>query len=671
MARFTQPVGSSNNGGAALNYVQVAGTQQTISSAPNAIVDLDITTTGAPVQISVTGEGANAAAGSWLRLNLFRDNTEIGNPIQMESSAASENVPFAINFIDDVAAGTYNYSARVTTITGGNWTFGEAAGPVINAVELTGFKGDAGDTGSNGTNGTNGTNGADGASAYDIAVENGFSGTEQEWLDSLVGGGSDVDLGNFTFEDSTARVSDNEMILEALDGDETVSAQIKIGNGDVPINIVAYETDESSYGTGDWATAQWQSDGNGAGQIVLTGITSIAQHLNNFNYDFQKVLINDTTLVAFSSASYGGGNATIDVSEGPAGGTTATVLALRFIQSIGSGMMIDYDDSEMNILASDMEINITTTGGNDLNITSSDDLDLEASDDIRFSSDINGDQKYWSMDSIGQFNLPGEGYISNPSNSSGDGNGYDTIKIVPDSDREQYDQYLIIDPTEPNHIHVRAGGTQDESLAELILGGEDTYVKVSDTDDSVTILANNININSYVSPSSLNINTYSGATIQSNRTSAYSDEDKVVAVLGDINAVVPAETAFTVNGGSLGTMPTFNGDPLFSGTYVKTGPLVHFQIQVDMDNITNFGTGQYYVDLPFPAKYGYQVREGCLHDISADKQYAIGGHVSAGQSRLNLFFTDTNGQDQEFDHNSPITLAVADNFHVSGTYISE
>jgi hypothetical protein len=136
------------------------------------------------------------------------------------------------------------------------------------------------------------------------------------------------------------------------------------------------------------------------------------------------------------------------------------------------------------------------------------------------------------------------------------------------------------------------------------------------------------------------------------------------------DAVAVTETSFTVNGGSLGTMPTFNGAPLFSGSYVKTGPLVHFQIQVDMDNITSFGTGQYYVDLPFPAKYGYQVREGCLHDISADKQYAIGGHVSAGQYRLNLFFTDTNGQDQEFDHNSPITLAVADNFHVSGTYIS-
>ena len=39
----------------------------------------------------------------------------------------------------------------------------------------------------NGTNGLDGTNGQDGKSAYDIAVEQGFQGTEAEWLESLKG----------------------------------------------------------------------------------------------------------------------------------------------------------------------------------------------------------------------------------------------------------------------------------------------------------------------------------------------------------------------------------------------------------------------------------------------------------------------------------------------------
>lgn len=132
----------------------------------------------------------------------------------------------------------------------------------------------------------------------------------------------------------------------------------------------------------------------------------------------------------------------------------------------------------------------------------------------------------------------------------------------------------------------------------------------------------------------------------------------------------PEEVSFAVLGGSLGTQPTFNGAPLFSGSYVKVGPLVHFEIQVDMDNITSFGTGQYFVDLPFAAKYGYQVREGCLHDVSTGKQYSIGGHVYANEVRLALSFTDSNGLDSVFDFNSPVTLTTEDNFHISGTYIA-
>jgi hypothetical protein len=141
---------------------------------------------------------------------------------------------------------------------------------------------------------------------------------------------------------------------------------------------------------------------------------------------------------------------------------------------------------------------------------------------------------------------------------------------------------------------------------------------------------------------------------------------------GEDGATGPAaeETSFTVNGGTLGTQPTFDGAPLFSGSYVKNGPLVHFQIQVDMDNITGFGTGQYYVDLPFVPKYGYQFKNGCYHDISTEKQYAIGGHVYAGNSQMLLSYTDSNGQDADFDHNSPVTLNVADNFHIAGSYIT-
>lgn len=138
--------------------------------------------------------------------------------------------------------------------------------------------------------------------------------------------------------------------------------------------------------------------------------------------------------------------------------------------------------------------------------------------------------------------------------------------------------------------------------------------------------------------------------------------------VSDLDSVV-VDTPFVVNGGTTGTQPTFSGAPMFTGSYVKQGDSVTFRINVEMDNITNFGTGQYFVDLPFVSKYGILLRSGCLHDTSNSNQWSIAGHVFAGESRLTLWYTASTGQDELFDHNSPITLEVADTFHVSGTYI--
>lgn len=55
------------------------------------------------------------------------------------------------------------------------------------ATGSQGVKGDTGDQGPPGSTGATGSTGADGLSAYEIAVDNGFVGTESEWLASLIG----------------------------------------------------------------------------------------------------------------------------------------------------------------------------------------------------------------------------------------------------------------------------------------------------------------------------------------------------------------------------------------------------------------------------------------------------------------------------------------------------
>ena len=93
---------------------------------------------------------------------------------------------------------------------------------------------------------------------------------------------------------------------------------------------------------------------------------------------------------------------------------------------------------------------------------------------------------------------------------------------------------------------------------------------------------------------------------------------------------------------------------------------------MDFDNITSFGTGQYYLKLPFPSKRNYQLSDGCLHDISTGREYPISGHVLANSDDLYLQSIDSQGNSAfniDFTYNNPVTLAPADNFHVAGTYI--
>ena len=183
----------------------------------------------------------------------------------------------------------------------------------------------------------------------------------------------------------------------------------------------------------------------------------------------------------------------------------------RFVYPVGSGggsasadiadfifINEDEDNSTMT-LPINKEMTIETTrddgGDADINIYSADDIFITArGDDVNISafnevSIESDDENYtWTFTNSGNLDLPGDGYISNPSNSSGDPNtpNVDTLHLVPDSDLDN-DRYIILDPTSPNHIHIRAGGEMDNSLAQLILGGEKANVSVTDNSHDVGI----------------------------------------------------------------------------------------------------------------------------------------------------------------------------------------
>lgn len=120
----------------ALNYTQVLATRVVGTSGAATLGSATITTSGYPVHIMATGDAENTTAGGWARLQLYRGSTAIGTIVHVEGSAGSENIPFALQFIDTQAAGTYTYSLKTINTAGGNFNFGETDGPTITLVEL-------------------------------------------------------------------------------------------------------------------------------------------------------------------------------------------------------------------------------------------------------------------------------------------------------------------------------------------------------------------------------------------------------------------------------------------------------------------------------------------------------------------------------------------------------
>lgn len=122
---------------------------------------------------------------------------------------------------------------------GSNGTNGKDGENGLSAYELAvqeGFTGSLtewlnslkGADGKDGAEGGNGTDGKDGLSAYEIALKNGFVGTESEWLDSLKGkdgedGNSPEVSGFATTEYVEERLSEILVILENLPTTSTVT----------------------------------------------------------------------------------------------------------------------------------------------------------------------------------------------------------------------------------------------------------------------------------------------------------------------------------------------------------------------------------------------------------------------------------------------------------------
>lgn len=105
-----------------------------------------------------------------------------------------------------------------------------------------------------------------------------------------------------------------------------------------------------------------------------------------------------------------------------------------------------------------------------------------------------------------------------------------------------------------------------------------------------------------------------------------------------------------------------------TGHYFKYGKMVVVNMNVPFSNVTNFGTGQYSVNLPFPAAHHMDIFGGTIHDTSTNSFYTVKGHANEGASQITLWYLSIVTKDAEFDHNSPFELDTTDLFHMNFIY---
>ena len=167
----------------------------------------------------------------------------------------------------------------------------------------------------------------------------------------------------------------------------------------------------------------------------------------------------------------------------PSGGGTYTISesepGLVFTSTAGFGFVSNLNGDTQFITVNNQGVLYTTSN---IQIKSAG-IEVASDGNVYITSNVdNNASPTWTFANSGVTIIPGSllsstGSISFLANSSGDGNGYSTIEINPDINLNN-DQYIVIDPTEPDHIHIRAGGTQDNSTAKLIIGGENSHFSV-------------------------------------------------------------------------------------------------------------------------------------------------------------------------------------------------
>ena len=129
--------------------------------------------------------------------------------------------------------------------------------------------------------------------------------------------------------------------------------------------------------------------------------------------------------------------------------------------------------------------------------------------------------------------------------------------------------------------------------------------------------------------------------------------------------------------GSNSTYPTYNS------YYVKYGYIVSFWIEVNLATVTNFGTGQIKLQLPYPPHTGTMNHFPAWSWVDPTVNPDMAEHVilqadhTVGSQTLDLHWVGLATPNPKpviehiFTQGSPVVLTTASKIYVNGTYFTD
>jgi hypothetical protein len=119
------------------------------------------------------------------------------------------------------------------------------------------------------------------------------------------------------------------------------------------------------------------------------------------------------------------------------------------------------------------------------------------------------------------------------------------------------------------------------------------------------------------------------------------------------------------------TMQTVNNNMVYTGNPVtievqRIGKMITANAIIDFTNVTNFGTGQIYINMPvgIPTRAHNLSAGGFL--VDGGTTYTIFATLGASATQMYLWHPTSNGGSDTVTHNKPTTLDVTSSINITG-----